>query len=138
MIQTVCRQSIEVCPYSVVYIVEGGDDAPQAIDLGVVLVDLGDYEDEGREKQRDGERRDEGVRREVDILEPLQVGDVGGNPIREVVELGKKRLDRLRVVGTVAKRLHKWKRRIDENARVRHCGCCCRNDTDAMRRLRRL
>jgi hypothetical protein len=55
MIQSMCRKSVEVCPNSVVYIVEGGDDAPQTIDLGVVLVDLGYDEDDGREEQGDSE-----------------------------------------------------------------------------------
>jgi hypothetical protein len=61
MVETECWQVIEVRPDGVVNIVHGGDEAPQAVDLRVVLVDLGDDEDDGRQEQRNGKGHDEGV-----------------------------------------------------------------------------
>ena len=46
-----------MCPKRVMGNVDGGQDAPGAVDLGVILVDFGDNEEDGTEEQR--ERKDE-------------------------------------------------------------------------------
>ena len=46
-----------MCPKRVMGNVDGGHDAPDAVDLGVILADFGDNEEDGTEEQR--ERKDE-------------------------------------------------------------------------------
>jgi hypothetical protein len=50
MVEAQSWQAIEIGPDGVVYIVEGGDDAPQTVDLRVVLVDFRHDKDEGRQE----------------------------------------------------------------------------------------
>lgn len=122
MVQAECWEIVHVCPDSIVHIVEGGNDAPQPVYLRVVLVDLGNDKDPGREKQRNRKRRDERVRSEIDLLQSLQVGDMRSYSVGKVVKLRQERLDSLAEISTFRKSLHERQRRINEGTRVGHGG----------------
>jgi hypothetical protein len=120
MVEAERWEAVEVCPNRIVYIVERWDYAPQTIHLRVVLVDLRHDQDNGREKQSDSQRCNERVRRKIDLLQSLQVGDVRSHSVGKVVELRQERLDRLAEVGTFGKSLHERQCRINEGTRIRH------------------
>ena len=53
MVQSLSRKAMLMCPKGVMSDVNGGHDAPRAVNLGVILVDFGDNEEDWSEEQRD-------------------------------------------------------------------------------------
>ena len=81
--------------------IEIGQDAPEAVYLGVVSVGFrGDEEDDAQE-HRYSKCRDQGVRLDVEAREAVAAGDVREDPGREVIELREVWLDRLGEVGAL-------------------------------------
>lgn len=51
------------------HIIDSWQETPAPVDLGVILVDLRRDKDKGRQSNTEGERSDEGVRGEVELLQ---------------------------------------------------------------------
>jgi len=49
MVQSLSRKAMLMCPKGVMSDVNGGHDAPRAVNLGVILVDFGDNEEDWSE-----------------------------------------------------------------------------------------
>ena len=69
-------------PNIVVHVVDNGEDAPQTVDLRVVAVDLGHYQDDGCQEQRKRQAQHQRVRRDIDVQQCLAVVDALDDPVR--------------------------------------------------------
>jgi hypothetical protein len=81
--------------------VEVWQDTPHAVDLGVVPVDLGNHQEDEAEGDGRSEPSDERVRIDVELLQAINAPNIAQNLVREAVQLGDERLDRLGEVGAV-------------------------------------
>lgn len=81
--------------------VEGRKETPAPVDLGVVLVELGDDQEDSAQCYRNSESEYQRVRLSVEVQEPLaalhNIDDLG----RKLVQLWNVRLDCLGPAGTV-------------------------------------
>lgn len=85
--------------------VEGGQDAPAPVDLGIVLVDLGDDQEYAPEEDGEGEAGYEWIGLEVKVQEALVGLEDGQEPRGQLIELGEVRVDCLGPVDAVRERL---------------------------------
>lgn len=74
-IQSRGAQSREVSIDGIVEVVDGRQDGPDPIYLRVVLVDLGDEEENRSNDQREGGGCNEGIRVKVELFQGGQVGE---------------------------------------------------------------
>lgn len=81
-------------------VVDGGQDAPHAVHLAVVAIDLADEQEDGEQGDGENEGGHEGVGGEVELLVYLNVGEVldGGARERAFPKVAKMREHRLREV----------------------------------------
>ena len=86
-------------------IVEGRQNRPHAVHLAPVPVDLRDDEEDREERERKGEARNDRVGRGVNVLESLEVANVGEDLLGQLVELRDVGLDSGAVGSTVCERL---------------------------------
>lgn len=106
------RHTCGARPYCQVNNVEVRQDAPHAINLGVVAVDLRDDEEDGAQKDGGSKAKHQWVRLNVSLLEAMDAADVVEQPVRQIVELIDEGLDGLRVVAAILDGLER---------RERHC-----------------
>lgn len=74
-IEALRLNAIELCPVPVVDVVEGREDAPNSIDLRVVLVDLRDDKGNQCDEQGEGEGRDDRVGGGIRALQIIDASD---------------------------------------------------------------
>lgn len=125
VVQSCGWQAIDVGPHIIMHVVDDGQDTPEPVHLRVVAIDLRHGEDDGRYKQRKGQRCHQRIGRGIDGLQRLQVGDVCGDLVRQVVELRQEWLHGFAEVGTFLHRLDEGQGRIEVGAGVGHDGGWC-------------
>ena len=80
-----------MCVDCVVHCIDGRQDGPDTVDLGVVVVDLRDNKKDGHKKDREGEGRDERIRGDIQSLYIGGAESLGAENLeellREIVEL---------------------------------------------------
>lgn len=115
IIQSLRWQSIGPRPNCIMNIVEGWQQAPESVDLRVVLVHLGADEEEDGEEQREPKCEDQRVRVQVDMLQSCNsAGTVGGGcqsapkVVVQAVELGDVGLDRSGEIGCLGHGVDGW------------------------------
>jgi hypothetical protein len=112
--------TVEMRPHVVVDVVDGGEQAPQAVNLRVVAVDLRDDEDDGGHEHGKGKARDKRIGRHVEMLQRLSIVDVLDDLVREVVQLRQVGLHRLAEVGAFRQRLDQRQGHVESLARDYH------------------
>ncbi len=90
--------------------VQRRQEAPAAVDLRVVAVDLGHDQEHGAEEQRDGKARDERVRLGVELQQALTARKDIEQLLGEGIELREVGRHRLGVVGALLERAHEGHR----------------------------
>lgn len=100
------RHTSQTSPYRGVDNKEVRQDAPQAVDLRVVAVDLGRDQSEKPKDQGKKEARNQRVRRHVDRLYALEAANVLPEAEGQLVELRHERLNDLAVVDALVQRFH--------------------------------
>lgn len=68
-------------------VVQGRENGPNAVNLTPVPVDLRDDEEDREERERKGEARNDRVRGSVDVLQGIEVANVGEDLLGKRVEL---------------------------------------------------
>ena len=101
IVHSLCLKAVHPSPHGIVDVVQGWEDRPHAIHLAPVPVNFRDDEENREEREREGEARDDGVSRRVNILQSLEVANVGEDLLRQRVELRDPRLDSCAVRSTV-------------------------------------
>lgn len=86
-------ETVHPSPHSIVNVVYGWQNGPHAVNLTPVPVDLGDDEEDREKREREGEARDDRVGRHVDVLQSLEIANIGEDLLGQRVELGDVRLD---------------------------------------------
>lgn len=103
----------ETSPSSKVDDIEVGQDAPQAVDLRIVSVQLRQCQAESTNDNGSRKRRNKRVGIEIQMLQASHVDAIGPDLLRQAVELWEERLDRLCVVCAILQGLdhrnsHVW------------------------------
>lgn len=91
--------------------IEIRQEAPGAVDLRVVAVDLRGDEEDGGQGERDAKAKDERVRLDVDLAQAVEAADVGGDARGELVQLRDEGRDGLVPAGAVLEPSDVWERR---------------------------
>jgi hypothetical protein len=86
-------KTVRPSPYGIVNVVEGRQNRPHAVYLAPIPVDLRDDEEDREERERKGEARDDRVGRGVNVLQSLEVANVGEDLLGQLVELRDVRFD---------------------------------------------
>ena len=94
-------EPVHPSPHSIVNVVQGREDRPHAIHLAPVPVDFRDDQKDREEREREGEARYDRICRGVDILQSLEVANVGEDLLGQRVELRDPRFDGCAVRSTV-------------------------------------
>jgi len=92
----------------IVSIVDCGQQAPAAVHLRIVLVDLRDEQKDRRQEQRERKPQDQRIRGDVEDLESLEVIYVLKDLLGEVVELWHVWQNGLVDVGTLSESVYEW------------------------------
>lgn len=100
------RHSSQTSPYRDVDNKDVWQDAPQAVDLRVVAVDLGRDQSEKPKDQGKEEARNQRVRRHADRLYALEAANVVPEAKGQLVELRHEGLNDLAVVDAIVQRFH--------------------------------
>lgn len=82
MVKLRSRQAVQMSPDVVVYIVDNREDTPKTVDLRVVAVEFGYYEDDGSEDQGKRQAHHQRVGREIDVQQCLAIVDALHDPER--------------------------------------------------------
>jgi hypothetical protein len=83
---------------------------PDSVDLRVVLVDLGNDQEDRRESKRDRKAHNQRVRRDIELLQALQASGILDEFAWELVKLWDIWLDCEIPIGAVRKRTHAGER----------------------------
>lgn len=100
-------------PYRQMDNVEIGQDTPQAVDLRVVAVDLGDNEEDAAQEDGGTETRHQRIRLNVSLFEAIKAADVVKHSMREIVELVNEGLNGLGVDAAVFDGLEQRERHFE-------------------------
>lgn len=95
-------------PDGIVRVVDGRQDAPNSIDLAVILVDLANEEENGKRRDREDQSGDHGVGGEVEVFQCIRVSYRVDEGIGEVEELRNVRFHGFAEVGTVLDGRDDW------------------------------
>lgn len=99
-------EPVDPSPYCIMNVVQGRQNRPHAVYLTPVPVNLGDDEEDREECKRECEARDDRVGRSVDVLQSLEVTNVGEDLLGERVELRNVGFDGCAVGSTVGECLN--------------------------------
>lgn len=94
-------EAIHPGPHSIVDVVHGREERPDAIDLAPVPVDLRENQEDREQREREREARNDRVGRGVHIFQAFEISNVRENLLGKGVELRDIRFDGLAVGCTI-------------------------------------
>lgn len=97
-----------MCIYDKVDIVDRWQETPTSIYFRVILIDLGNNQEDGEKKERESKGWDQGIRGYIELFERGRICNWSENLLRQIIQLRNKRRNSGAEVSTAGEGLDHW------------------------------